>query len=354
LYPILALAYIAVIYGSKIHALRIVSISPKENSVPMLPPLPPSEKGILFQKKVTEKVSPKVVSTAVPQKLIASGDKPYLPLGEIAKLLQLKILIPMKNGQMTMGKGSAVIQFTQGQNFITYQKSKIFLAHKLIIRDRALCINYEDYLQVLVPLLAIKLIEGQTPALKTIAIDPGHGGKDPGAVNPRLHIFEKNINLEIAQRLKTALTQCGFLVLETRSTDVFVSLEDRPAKVNKADLFISIHSNASTDPLAHGLEIFTLKRAQAYRANAFDPWNLIAAYSILSTLSQNTCLENRGVKMAEFAVLKYLSIPGILIELGFVSNDDEAKKLMDPLFQEKIVQGLVEGIKKYNANLGKR
>jgi N-acetylmuramoyl-L-alanine amidase len=101
------------------------------------------------------------------------------------------------------------------------------------------------------------------------------------------------------------------------------------------------------------MEIFTLKRAKNFSGNIFDPWNLIAAYSILSTLGEATCFTNRGIKMAEFAVLKPLACPGILVELGFISNDAEAEKTAHQNFQTKIVKGLVDGVAKYMKNLKK-
>jgi N-acetylmuramoyl-L-alanine amidase len=282
------------------------------------------------------------------------GGKRYLTLEEVMKSLCLKTLSDTKKGQITLKKGAAKIQFSSGKDYITYQQSKIFLAHKLIFRDGNLLVSYDDYLGVLVPLLALNLIKGSTPALRTIAIDPGHGGKDPGATNPNLHIYEKDITLRIAKLLKTELLRAGFLVVETRTADHFVELKDRPLRAKGADFFISIHGNASCIKSAHGVEVFTLSRAKNYGGNSFDPWNLIAAYSLLSAFTQVTKLENRGLKMAEFSVLKSLNMPGVLVEVGFISNDGEGKKLRDPAFQKKIVEGLVEGIKKYRTNLGKR
>jgi N-acetylmuramoyl-L-alanine amidase len=282
------------------------------------------------------------------------GGKRYLTLGEVRKSLCLTTLSDTKKGQLTLKKSAAKVQFSSGKDYITYQQSKIFLTHKLIFRDGDLLVSYEDYLGVLVPLLALNLIKGQTPAIRTIAIDPGHGGKDPGATNANLHIYEKDITLQIAKLLKTELLRAGFLVIETRTADTFVELRDRPLRAKGADFFISIHGNASSKKSAHGAEIFTLRRAKNYGGNAFDPWNLIGAYSLLSAFTQVTKLENRGLKMAEFAVLKSLDMPGVLVEVGFISNDGEGKKLMDPVFQKKIVEGLVEGIKKYRTNLGKR
>jgi N-acetylmuramoyl-L-alanine amidase len=160
--------------------------------------------------------------------------------------------------------------------------------------------------------------------------------------------------LQIAKLLKAELLREKFSVIETRSTDTFVDLKDRPLKAKNADFFISIHGNASANKLAHGVEVFTLNRSGNAAGNGCDPWNLIAGYCILSKLAEATKFENRGLKMEKFAVLKSLTIPGILVEIGFINNDTEGKKLADPIFQKQIVQGLVDGIKNYSTNLNKK
>ncbi|MDR1435112.1 MAG: N-acetylmuramoyl-L-alanine amidase [Puniceicoccales bacterium] len=291
--------------------------------------------------------------TAAANGKMIAGNR-YLTLDEISKSLQLKTLLDSKKGQIILTKGGAQIQFSSGQDYITYQQSKIFLAHSILFQGNDLLVSYGDYLNVLVPLLAINLVSKKKPSLKTIAIDAGHGGKDSGATNSNLHIFEKDITLQIAKLLKTELLREKFLVIETRATDIFIELKDRPFKAKNADFFISIHGNASANKSAHGVEVFTLKRSENATGNAFDPWNLIAGYCVLSKLAAVTKFENRGLKMEKFAVLKSLTIPGILVEIGFITNDAEGKKLADPLFQKQIVQGLVDGIKNYSKNLSKK
>jgi N-acetylmuramoyl-L-alanine amidase len=251
-------------------------------------------------------------------------------------------------------KGGATVQFTAGQDCIIYQTSKIYLLHGLKFGLGGILVSYDDYLKILVPLLAMNLITEKTPALKTIVLDPGHGGKDPGAINTRLNFLEKILALQIAILLKAELIKRGYAVTLTRETDSFIELKDRPAKAKNADLFVSLHLNSATNLSAQGVEVFTIRRTKNFSGNAFDPWNLIAAYSVVSAFEKMTNFSNRGIKMAEFAVLKSLLCPGILVELGFISNDAEAKKLADSAFQKKIVQGLADGIVKYGENLKKK
>jgi N-acetylmuramoyl-L-alanine amidase len=269
------------------------------------------------------------------------------------QLLKCSILSDNGNGSAKITKGGATVQFTAGQDYITYQTSKIYLLHKLKLNLKNILVSDDDYSKILVSLLAIDRITEKTPPLKKIVIDPGHGGKDPGAVNVRLTFLEKTLALQIAQLLKVELMKNGYEVTLTRESDIFVELVDRPAKAKGADFFMSLHCNSAANSSAQGMEIFTLKRAKNFSGNIFDPWNLIAAYSILSTLGEATSFTNRGIKMAEFAVFKPRACPGILVELGFISNDAEAKKLADKNFQTKIVKGLVDGVAKYDKNLKK-
>ncbi|MDR1906659.1 MAG: N-acetylmuramoyl-L-alanine amidase [Puniceicoccales bacterium] len=278
----------------------------------------------------------------------------YLTLNDIVKSLKCSVLSDNGKGFAKITKGGATVQLTAGQDCILYQTSKIYLLHRLKLNLKDILVSYDDYLKVLVPLLAINLIPGKAPALKTIVLDPGHGGKDPGAINAYLNLSEKTLALQIATSLKAELIKRGYVVTLTRETDTFVELVNRPAKAKDADLFMSLHLNSATNTSAQGVEIFTLKRAKNFSGNTFDSWNLIAAYSVLSAFGKTTSFTNRGIKMAEFAVLKSLACPGILVELGFISNDVEAKKLLDINFQKKIIQGLADGVVKYGENLKKK
>ncbi|MDR2812863.1 MAG: N-acetylmuramoyl-L-alanine amidase [Puniceicoccales bacterium] len=305
--------------------------------------------------KYTTRNSPVVLekkNIAINPFVILGGVR-YLALDDINKSLRCSVLSDNGKGSVIITKGGATVQLTAGQDYIHYQSTKIYLLHGLKFGFRGVLVSYDDYLKVLVPLLAINLITEKTPALKTIVLDPGHGGKDPGAINTRLNISEKVLTLSLAMSLKSKLNEKGYTIILTRDSDRFVELRDRPTKARNMDLFVSLHINSATNSSAQGIEIFTLRRGKFFSGNAFDPWNLIAAYSVLSVLVEATGFTNRGIKMAEFAVLKPLTCPGILVELGFISNDAEARKLTDANSQKKIIQGLVDGIVKYGENLKK-
>ncbi|MFB1100318.1 N-acetylmuramoyl-L-alanine amidase [Terribacillus sp. JSM ZJ617] len=173
---------------------------------------------------------------------------------------------------------------------------------------------------------------------KTIAIDAGHGGKDSGAVANG--VLEKNVVLPIAQKTEAKLKAQGADVIMTRSGDTFIELEDRAAKANAAgaDVFVSIHANASSATSASGTEVYYYPRSSSGQS---------LANSVQSGLVNQLGSRNRGIKSADFNVLRNTSMPAILAEIGFVTNAAEAGKLASSAYQDKAATGLVQGVKEY-------
>ena len=223
----------------------------------------------------------------------------------------------------------------------------------------------------------------------TLVIDAGHGGKDPGAVG-RLGTKEKHINLSVAKSFGKSVAKKypEIKIIYTRSKDVFIPLNQRAKIANqaKADLFISIHTNASKSRSARGCETFTLgagSSAEALAAakyenevilkeenfettyNGFNPSStesyiifellrghdmeksVACAEHIQNRMVTRSKLPNRGVSSAGFLVLHQTAMPSILIELGFISNNAEEKLLASSSGQEKLVKGIFEGFCNY-------
>lgn len=216
---------------------------------------------------------------------------------------------------------------------------------------------------------------------KTIVIDPGHGGKDPGALGTGT-LREKGIVLSISEKLRELLTAKGYTVLMTRETDRFIPLKQRTefAIQHKADLFLSIHANGSETSRANGIETYYLNitstDAAAEKVAARE--NIDSGYSIqeLETLLegliresksedskrlaqyvqqalvQSTGAVDRGVKHARFVVLIGTKVPAILIETGFVSNAIERQKLATSAYQHKLATAIAEGVDKFLGKIG--
>lgn len=215
-----------------------------------------------------------------------------------------------------------------------------------------------------------------------IVIDPGHGGIDPGAIG-RLGTYEKTINLAIARRLKRIIEKnTKIRVIMTRNSDRYLSLSRRAriANQNKADLFISIHCNASRRRRSEGFEVYFLseaktswERAVAARENAsirfdlpqgkFDSaleyilWDLaqaqfleesnLLAECIQDVVCREVRINNRGVHQAGFYVLYGCFMPSVLIECAFLSNPKEERRLRSKKFQEELARAIYKGIITY-------
>ena len=217
--------------------------------------------------------------------------------------------------------------------------------------------------------------------VKRIVIDPGHGGRDPGCT-VRGAMREKSITLNIAKLLAGKLRKkLGCEVFLTRNVDRFLSLEKRTAIANmkKADLFISLHVNAHRSKNVRGIETYFLNMATdkgavmvAARENATSEKNISDLQTILNDLMLNTKIyessrlahkvqsgmygaikkgyggtRNLGVKQAPFYVLIGAEMPAILVEVGFLSNYTERKRLQTKKYQRRIAQGIYDGIKAY-------
>jgi N-acetylmuramoyl-L-alanine amidase len=221
--------------------------------------------------------------------------------------------------------------------------------------------------------------------VRRIVVDPGHGGKDPGAIGQK-GLQEKDvvlaIGLSLARKLKDEL---GVDVVMTRSTDVFIELQERTAIANQvgADLFVSVHANASLNKNAAGVETYYLNLAKtekaaqlAARENGTSLEKVSLLQAVLFDLMANYKLndsahlaeevqkalyqrindryppvKNLGVKQGPFYVLVGAAMPSILVEGAFISNDREETRLADARYQEQTAEGILDGIYAYIASL---
>jgi N-acetylmuramoyl-L-alanine amidase len=183
---------------------------------------------------------------------------------------------------------------------------------------------------------------------KVIAIDPGHGGSDPGAVG-LAKAQEKTVNLEVALKVKSLLEKAGAKVLMTRQDDRDVygpnasavdELKARTtvANLKKADIFLSIHSNAAVNRAADGTSTYY------YQKTAYDA---LLARNLQAGMVQAGGLKDRGSFPANFYVVKRTIMPAALVELAFLSNPAEEKLLLNPQFQQKMAQGIVQGLENF-------
>jgi len=218
--------------------------------------------------------------------------------------------------------------------------------------------------------------------VRRVVIDPGHGGRDPGAPGALPGVYEKDVVLDLSRILAKKIERdLGLEVILTRTTDTYLTLEERTAMANthRADLFISVHANASRNQRAHGIETYFLNLttdedsiAVAARENATSKKNISELQEILNDLMQNAKINessrlatyvqrgmyskasaqfnpvaDKGVKQAPFYVLLGANMPSILIEAGFLSNPRECKRLIDEQYQRTLANGIVDGIRSF-------
>lgn len=221
-----------------------------------------------------------------------------------------------------------------------------------------------------------------------IVIDPGHGGKDPGTINRRLDLQEKNITLDIGKRLNAILNEhAEFEIILTRCRDEYVPLEERAAiaNSNQGDIFVSIHTNSAPRQTARGVESYYLNITADPRAmevaaqeNAMSSKSMADMRTILNQILQNSkisesrilcqsiqrgmvanlkqkydAVDDLGVKKAPFYVLLGAQMPSALIEVSFLSNLNEAKRLASPSYRQAVAAGLYLGIINFIQSLGK-
>jgi len=183
---------------------------------------------------------------------------------------------------------------------------------------------------------------------KVIIVDPGHGGSNPGAVANNTR--ETDNNLAVSLKLKDKLTKAGAKVVMTRESDRTVAPEGSSlgqelsarvniAETNNADMFVSIHSNSNPDPSLYGAMTF-------YPSGKASKLALEVQNSIIT----QTGAVDKGTSPATFYVLRNTSMPSILVEMGFISNADEAKKLQEDSYRNKVAQGIFNGVVKYFTN----
>ncbi|WP_042262725.1 N-acetylmuramoyl-L-alanine amidase [Paraburkholderia heleia] len=234
---------------------------------------------------------------------------------------------------------------------------------------------------------APKSSRGGTTRLLTVAIDPGHGGEDPGAIGSA-GTYEKHVALDIAKKLRAKIdAQPNMRAMMTRDADFFVPLNVRVQKARRvgADLFVSIHADAFTTPEARGSSVFALSehgassaaaRWMANKENASDQIGGISVQTadaavnralfdmsttaqirdslryggfVLNEVGEINKLHKGSVEQAGFAVLKAPDIPSILVETAFISNPEEESKLNDDAYRDKMANAILKGIKRYFA-----
>ncbi len=185
-------------------------------------------------------------------------------------------------------------------------------------------------------LVAAPAVYAPTQLTGTVVIDPGHGGKDPGATSATGY-YEKDLNLQLGRKIASILRGRGLNVVMTRDSDVFLELEERAAIANRhnPELFVSIHHDSHPDSARRGYTVYIARSPSILTRQA--------ARTIVSAMS-SLGLNSFGVSAADYRVLVQTRCPAVLIEAGHLSNRSEAALLRTPDFQDRLAAAIAAGV----------
>ncbi len=265
-------------------------------------------------------------------------------------------------GTVVLENAKVEMKLKVGGNECLMNNVKFVFSNEIATVGDKIYVSRVDLAKLIDPVLRPNFIQNAGD-FRTVILDPGHGGKDPGATNP--YGTEANYNVKVAGLVKKQLEAKGFKVVMTRNSNVFLSLQERVNFANAVKenaIYVSIHFNSGGSS-ARGIETFTLsppgvphydhdfKSAdlQTRAGNEHDSANIALATSvhgsILRRLGKNTL--DRGIKRARFSVLSGVTHPAILLEGGFMTHPYEARLIENEAYQNAIASGVVDAISKY-------
>lgn len=274
---------------------------------------------------------------------------------------QVRWTVPKQEIKVTLPAGQLLL--TVDSRKASLKGTQIWLSAPVAFNKGQAYLGAVDVVSTLNPVL----YPSKNPAgrrLKTIVLDPGHGGRDPGNMEGRRQ--EKQLTLSFAKELSELLTKAGFNVSLTRQSDRFIELPERAsiARNRGADLFLCLHFNSADGPggsAVKGAETYCMTPARtsstnargegagagAYPGNRFDAKNMLLAYQIQKAITEKSGAEDRGVKRARFQVLREVDMPAAYIEAGFMTNPADARRIYDPALRRQLAQAVVDGVLAY-------
>jgi N-acetylmuramoyl-L-alanine amidase len=300
--------------------------------------------------------------------LIKIGGRDYVSVEGIKKFYSFTKLNRV-GSSVVLQKVKVVMKLKVGGNECLMNNVKFVFSHSVEASGNGIYVSRIDLAKLIDPVLRPNYI-GNAGDFRTVILDAGHGGKDPGATNSIG--TEAAYNLRLAMRLKGLLEAKGFKVKLIRDSDRFYSLQQRvdiANSVKENSIFVSLHFN-SAGSHARGIETFTLSPpgvshyesdlkasdAVALAGNEYDSANIALATalhgSVLRRLGNNTL--DRGIKRARFSVLSGVKHPAVLFEGGFMSHPYEARLIANESYQSAMAQGMVEAIGRYRYAVGRK
>ncbi|MDA0347418.1 MAG: N-acetylmuramoyl-L-alanine amidase [Verrucomicrobia bacterium] len=294
---------------------------------------------------------------------------PYVDLAKVAGALGMKYQLSNDLKDGVFSSQWTKVRFKQDSRLLLLNNYKIYLGYAVALHQGRLFLSTHDFDKAIKPLLTPQVFT-DVPSLKTIVIDLGHGGKNPGCINNALGMIEKDMTLDLSKRLQQLLESRGYRVYLTRTTDQTVENGNRPlfASKMKADLFVCLHFNAVESRSVHGIETYTFtpknqpstarsrlvdEDRKAFPANRDDPWSTLSGFYVQRQMIKTLGGVDRGLKKARFSMMIDLQCPGFLVEGGFFSNFEEAKKIKTVSYRTRLAEAVMQGITTYHKTLSR-
>ena len=290
------------------------------------------------------------------------GGREYIYLSAWARAKRLDLRWAKRDETLLLSNRSTRLLFNIDSREAEINGIQVWLSFGPVLHGGAVCLAKLDLETTVQPILIPPRNQAREK-IKTICLDPGHGGKDPGyCVGPNQ---EKKYALLLANEVRQQLGQSGLKVVLTRTQDNFIELPVRPDIANrkKADLFVSLHFNASETERnsVQGAQVFCLTPAGAASTNSQGEgggagWcagnrcnekNFLLAFQLQKALTGELSVQDRGVRRARFAVLRDAQMPAVLIEAGFMSHPVEGKKIFSSAYRKQIARAIVDGLLAY-------
>ncbi len=292
--------------------------------------------------------------------VVMYDNRRYVPLEDVATFYKMNT--PVMNGKKfrIATTGRSIEGSAEGRD-IFINGVKYVLCFPIATKNGKSMISAMDVVKIIEPILRPQKIK-DAGAVRTVILDAGHGGHDSGARGPLG--AEKDATLDVVLRAKKLLQESGYQVRCTRLTDTFIPLEKRAEFANKHTnaIFVSVHFNKSNTGGGTGLETYCLAPRGVpsmdeenlrysdfvqYAGHAKDAENVALATTVHASLVRTLGLTDRGIKRARFVVIKNVTVPGILVEGGFMSGAPDYKLIATPDYRQKMAQSIVDGINRY-------
>ncbi|HEY5812644.1 MAG TPA: N-acetylmuramoyl-L-alanine amidase, partial [Terrimicrobiaceae bacterium] len=292
--------------------------------------------------------------------VVIHDNRRYVPIEDVADFYQMNL--PSSSGErFRLEAPGRSIEGADGGRHVYINGVKYALCFPIVSRDGRTLISAMDVVKIIEPILRPQKIKNPG-AVRTVILDAGHGGLDSGATGSPGR--EKDVALDVVLRAKKLLQENGYQVRCTRLTDIFIPLEKRAQYANRHAnaIFVSVHFNKSNRSGASGLETYCLAPRGVpsmdeenlsysdyvqHAGHSNDPANIALATTVHAALTRNLGLPDRGVKRARFVVIRNITIPGILMEGGFMSGTPDAGLIATPEYRQRIAQCILDGVNRY-------